>query len=110
MYNINILYIYYYLPLIKKRKQVFPHYSWIQIKTISVDILTEEENMKISLYLSQIDLMKFGDIDSLVNVLSKLMQRSLGRDQKHFLPLILNHLKIMIKWMGSLSIIISNSC
>lgn len=53
--------------------------------------------MKISLYLSQIDLMKFGDIDSLVNVLSKLMQRSLGRDQKHFLPLILNHLKIMIK-------------
>ena len=65
--------------------------------------------MKISLCLSQFDLMKFGDIDSLVSALSKLIQRSLGRDQKHLLPLILNHLKIMIKWMGSLSIIISNS-
>lgn len=29
---------------------------------------------------------------------------------KHLLPLILNHLKIMIKRMGSLGIIISNSC
>lgn len=53
--------------------------------------------MKISLCLSQFDLMKFGDIDSLVSALSKLIQRSLGRDQKHLLPLILNHLKIMIK-------------
>lgn len=57
----------------------------------------KKTHIKISLCLSQFDLMKFGDIDSLVSALSKLIQRSLGRDQKHLLPLILNHLKIMIK-------------
>ena len=64
---------------------------------VYVKVFLDEVNIKISLCLSQFDLMKFGDIDSLVSALSKLIQRSLGRDQKHLLPLILNHLKIMIK-------------
>lgn len=66
--------------------------------------------MKSWLYLSEFDLMKFGDIGCLVSVLSKWMQRSLGRDWKHLLPFIFKHLESMIKRMGSRSIIISNSC
>ena len=64
----------FYVSVYNREKEASDlHCSWIQIKIIPVDSLTEEENMKISLYLSQFDLMKFGDIDSLVSVLSKLI-------------------------------------